>query len=98
MNLPNSTEEVGHFLGAVKFYIRFIPGCSEITKSSSVSCGCMSFSWGPEKKANFSLLIQVLSTTPLLWFTDWTKIFYIEINVRQVIIGASFIQEAKPNI
>lgn len=96
---PTSTEELRRFLGAVKFYRRFILGCLGLADTLfRLIRGRASFSWVPKQKAAFALLIQVLYTAPLLWFLDWSKIIYIETNASQFRIGAVLTHEAEPDI
>lgn len=71
MKSPASTEEKRRFLLALNFYQRFILCCSGNAEPLFwLIQGLTLFLWGPKQKTEFTLLIQALSTAPLLQFPD----------------------------
>lgn len=98
MRPPSSAEEFRWFLGAVNFYRQFIPGCSGLANPLfALIRGRFPFRREPFQQAAFARLLEVLSSAPLLWFPNLSKLFYIKTDASQVGIGAALTQEVEPS-
>ena len=92
--VPNDVKSLRSFLGLASYYRRFVPGFAKVagplhalTKKDSP------FIWGPECQAAFAELKQLLTSSPVLAFPDFTRGFILETDASGAGLGAVLAQE-----
>jgi RNase H-like domain found in reverse transcriptase len=91
---PTTKKEVQSFLGFANFYRRFIEGFShhakplfELTKKDR------KWFWGEEQQQVFNEIKDQVTSSPILCFTDDSKLFRIEADSSDFATGAVLSQQ-----
>ena len=96
---PTSVKEVRSFLGFAGFYRRFVKNFSKIARPLhsllKVPPGrkMPEFEWNDSQQEAFSQLKELLSSTPVLAFADFTKPFIVHTDASGDGLGAILYQE-----
>ena len=96
---PTSVKEVRSFLGFAGFYRRFVKNFSKIARPLhsllKVPPGrkMPKFEWNDSQQEAFSQLKELLSSTPVLAFADFTKPFIVHTDASGDGLGAILYQE-----
>ena len=96
---PTSVKEVRSFVGFAGFYQRFVKNFSKIARPLhslfKVPPGrkMPKFEWSDSQQEAFSQLKELLSSTPVLAFADFTKPFIVHTDASGDGLGAILYQE-----
>lgn len=87
--VPKSCKDIKSFLGLAGYYRRFIPNFSKITKPmTSLLKKDVPFVWGSDQQQAFDTCKNILTTTPLLQYPDFSKEFVLTTDASLHAIGA----------
>ena len=92
--VPTDLKSLRSFLGLASYYRRFVPGFSKVagplhalTKKDSL------YIWGPDCQSSFEKLKQLLVSSPMLAFPDFSRRFILETDASETGLGAVLAQE-----
>lgn len=86
---PKSCKDIKSFLGLAGYYRRFIPNFSKLTKPlTSLLKQDVPFVWGDAQQQAFDSCKDILTTTPILQYPDFTKEFILTTDASIHAIGA----------
>ena len=101
---PTSPEQVRQFIGFAGYYRRFIKNFSQISqpltelmptpqkKNKKKSKEQKPWHWGEKQESAFNRLKELLSSTPILAYADYTKPFELHIDASGIGLGAVLYQ------
>jgi hypothetical protein len=96
---PSTQKEVQSFLGFMNFYCRFIEGFShhvkplfELTKKDC------KWSWGKAEQLVFDKIKNHITSSPILHFTDDSKVFRIEADSSDFATGSVLSQQSSDDL
>ena len=96
---PVGKRQLQSFLGAAGYYRRFIPNFSDITAPlTSMLCKGRKYLWTREAEASFQEVKNFLSVTPVLLIADFTKPFYVFVDVSAIAVGAVLMQKGNDEL
>jgi hypothetical protein len=73
-SVPTCTKQLKAFIGLAGYYRRFVPGFSPIAKPLHKLTGKnLPYVWGIGQEEAFQTLKNILSSEPLLQYTDFEK-------------------------
>lgn len=76
---PRSTKEVQTFLGMAGYYRRFIKNFAKVAASLHYLIQKeVKFKWEQQQQKAFDTLIQMLTSTPILAYPDFNKLFILQ--------------------
>jgi hypothetical protein len=85
---PRSVTQIVSFLGLVRYYRRFIPNFSKITKPiTKLLEKDVKFKWSPQYEEAFLTLKKLLTTAPVLAQPDIDKPFDVYCDASGTGIG-----------
>ena len=96
---PKTVKDVRSFLGHAGFYRRFIQGFSAITRPlCNLLLKDAEFNWASECEESFRMIVEKLTTAPILQSPDWNLPFEIMCDASNYALGAVLGQrrEGKP--
>ena len=94
---PKSATEVRSFLGAAKYWRKFISNFSTIAAPLHDLIGLNKvFQWGGKHQKAFDTLKEKISKTPVLALPDLQRPFEIQIDASDYAMGAVLTQHGKP--
>ena len=104
--VPSNIRELRSFLGFAGYYRRFVCNYAQIVKPlNSLLVGhptnkkgkktktAMPWIWGPEQQRAFDLIIEKLTSPPVLAYADYSKEFILNIDASGDGLGAVLYQE-----
>ncbi len=95
---PTSVEKVKSFLGLCGYYRKFVKNYADVSQLlSSLLRKSTIFSWGPPQIKAFETLKEELTSSPLLFFPDYTKEFMLCTDASNVGLGGILMQERNGN-
>jgi hypothetical protein len=94
--IPKSIKSLRGFLGLIGYYCKFVKNFACITGPLTSLLNKKSFVWNEEATLTFSLLMDIMSSTPILATPYFGKTFIIECDALEQGIRAILIQEGKP--
>jgi len=115
--IPENKKELQSFIGFCNFYRKFIQGFANIAAPLSSLLGGnekkggkkkkptntdIAWHWGPEQQCAFDMLRNLITTSPILAFPDFTKPFILRTDACTTGLGSVLCQDkgdrAGPNI
>ncbi len=93
MKRPKNIKDTQAFLGTVNYYRRFIQGLSYLTEPLLINLrGKNNFIWGKEQEEAFLVIVQKLSSEPILKMPDYDKDFMLKTDASFVGFGEALVQ------
>jgi hypothetical protein len=91
---PTSLTELRSFIGFGTYYKEFIPSYSAITRPlHDLTKGGVTWKWGPDQQAAFTLLKRLFTSYPVLRNPDPTKRYILDTDASGVAMGATISQD-----
>ena len=103
--VPSNITELRSFLGFAGYYRRFVEGYAKIAKplndllighctnrKSKRKRSPQPFSWGPQQQQAFDMLVNKLTTPPILAYADYKLPFILNIDASGDGLGAVLYQ------
>lgn len=99
--VPRTVKDIRYFIGLASYYRRHVPNFAEIAKSlTSFTKKYVPFEWTGRQQAAFGSLKELLSTEPLLIYSDFSQPLILACDASTKAIGAVLSQlrngEEKP--
>lgn len=104
--IPKSLKDLRSFLGFTSYYRRFVPGYASIAKplndllaghptnsSGKSKKEATTWKWGSDEQEAFDMLIEKLTSPPILGYADFSQPFIINIDASGSGLGAVLYQE-----
>jgi hypothetical protein len=90
---PTNVSELRAFLGLIRFYRRFIPGCSQITRPlNKLLKKEEPYRWEQEQQDAYEEIAKKLTETPVLKRPEWNKPFILYTDGSSKGVGAILAQ------
>ena len=91
---PTDLKSLRSFLGLTSYYRRFVPGFSKVANPLyTLTKKDVSFIWNPECQQAFEQLKELLRTSPVLCFPNFTRPFILETDASGTGLGAVLAQQ-----
>lgn len=88
-SIPTSVKTVRQFLGLGSYYRHFVPNFARVANSLyALTRQDVPFQWTPACQQSFEILKDLLTTTPVLAYPDFTKEFELHTDARGEGVGA----------
>lgn len=94
--LPYSIKSLCKFLGLTGYYRKFISGYGLLAAPLTALLKKNAFLWSEQATEAFLLFKQAVTSPPILWLPDFTKMFTIECDASGTGLGAVLMQEGQP--
>ena len=92
--VPTDIKSLRSFLGLASYYRRFVPGFSKVAEPlHALTKKDTLFIWGPDCQLSFEKLKQLLMTSLVLAFPDFSQRFILETDASGAGLGAVLAQE-----
>ena len=93
--IPQSVDDIRHFLGTVGFYQKFIPGFAQkASPLTDLMVKGVKFSWGQSEQEAFETLRSILRSDTLLIRANSSKHFYLTVDASLKGVGAALEQKS----
>jgi hypothetical protein len=93
---PRNTTELKIFMGLCTYYRRYVKGFSQLTAPLTNLTKKGAFEWTDEAQGVFDRMKDIMSSCPVLDFSDFTQPFVLECDASGVGIGAVLMQRNHP--
>jgi hypothetical protein len=90
---PKTIHELRSFIGAVSYFRRFIHKFGEIMKPLYDQTKLEKISWGNEQEKSFKIIIEKLTSPPVLKSPKWGRQFIIETDASKTALAACLMQK-----
>ena len=86
---PKNRKNVKQFLGLAGYYRRFVPGFAQIAKPlNNLLKKDVVFKWNEDTQLSFNKLKEILCSSPILQYPDFSRPFIVTVDASDFAMGA----------